>query len=268
MPATAQRIDTQPIQLVTAALAAAFGDPRHTAPADAAQQQHLRDAWRTLAAPHAGRSTGELGLGELPPAEVDIQPLCRWLAMPQSQREAAWLHVFGLVISRQCPPYETEYCHWKDPTYRAHQLADIAGFFNAFGLEAHRDRPERADHVSLELEFIALLAWKLDHTQLENNDDATAICRDALTWFVRDHAIWWMPTFARCVQQRIETQPIVDAAPSQRDALDAMVGVADALRAWTAAVRLVVGIEPCRQIIAPQVDPQPVDDDCEKCTTC
>jgi len=237
----------------------AAADPRHTLA--------LREAWAELGSSRGPLATSELGLGELPPGRVGVEGLCRWLELSAEVREEAHLRVFGLLVSKQCPPCETEYSHWKDPTYRAHQMADIAGFYHAFGVEPDGAHPERPDHVSLELEFVSLLLLKLDQP---GSDDAEArtITRGALHGFIRDHVVWWMPTFARCVERQIEIVLRADASPQLRQSLGAFGGVLTALRAWVAAAREFAGVEPSRRIIAPQVDPDPVGDDCERCSTC
>jgi len=260
MTAMIQEIQPSSLGVTVGALAAALSDPQRTAAADDDALHVLREAWNTLVTQHTDDTLAELGLGELQPTIAHADALCRWLALPMGQREQAYLKVFGLLISRQCPPYETEYCHWKDPTYRAHQLADIAGFYNAHGIEPNHERPERPDHVGLELEFAALLLLKVEVADRSQRDGAE-ICRRTLASFLRDHVIWWMPTFARCMQQRIASLP-------SDDTLVTLSAVAVALRAWVAAARIASGVEPSRQIIAPQVEPQTDDDSCGSCSTC
>jgi TorA maturation chaperone TorD len=55
-------------------------------------------------------------------------------------------------------PYETS--HVKGDAFATSQLlADLAGFYRAFGVDL-ADRRERQDHVAVQLEFLALLAAK------------------------------------------------------------------------------------------------------------
>ena len=67
---------------------------------------------------------------------------------------------FGLVLTRECPPYETEYHPSSEPFFRSQEMADVAGFYRAFGLETAQAARERPDYLGLELEFMAFLLLK------------------------------------------------------------------------------------------------------------
>lgn len=106
--------------------------------------------------------------------------------------EAAHRHLFSHVHSRDCPLYETD--HLAREVWRQSQdLADIGGFYRAFGLE---ESGERVDHVSVELEFLHVLAykraWALERGQAEHAE----ICRLAEETFLRDYVLRWMPDVA------------------------------------------------------------------------
>src|SRR3989304_1633468 len=80
-----------------------------------------------------------------------------------------YYHIFGHQISRDCPVYETQY----DAGHvfqQAQQLADIAGFYLAFGLEVAEGVGERADHVSLELEFMQALTFREAYARTHHGD--------------------------------------------------------------------------------------------------
>lgn len=260
-------------QVVAAALSRAMLDPRFGAGVPSPDDEELRmiaELWRAWGDDLCDCPPASLGLGELLPQAVDPQPLCDWLALPNQRRQQAHLAVFGLTVCKQCPPYETEYCHWNDPTYRSHQLADIAGFYRAFGVEPSRHRPDRHDHIALELEFISLLLCKQRLAIESNQPDHEATCETAMTAFVRDHVTWWMPTFAKCMQNHIEQ--LLPQCPSGdlRTDLTTLHSLGDLLRAFVAAVRLSLHVEPCRRIISPQVTPtQPADSEDESaCGAC
>lgn len=257
-------------EMITSALACALTDPfiQNTTVAPSADELRLlSELWTAMAHQHGSLERSELGLGELPPAQVVPGPLVQWLSLDRSRRQRAYEAVFGLVTPRQCPPYETEYCHWTDPTYRAQQMADIAGFYNAFGLRPSDARPDRPDHVTLELEFVAFLHRKARHA-LETGAPAVHVqtCHTALRSFIRDHVAWWVPTFARTLELRIRTLADGCGDAALRTDLDAFAGVADALRAWVAVTRIAAGVEPSRQIVAPHIQEQPQDDACGACT--
>ena len=113
------------------------------------------------AAPGRGRLPAEfLGFGELSPDNLDLGTLLTELNRPLDHIRAEYDRVFGLVIPKECPPYETEYYPTSQAFQRSQQLADIAGFYRAFGLEPSSANPERPDHITLELEFMAFLLTK------------------------------------------------------------------------------------------------------------
>jgi TorA maturation chaperone TorD len=107
--------------------------------------------------------------------------------------------VFGLVVPKECPPCETEYYPTVEMFARSQQMADIAGFYHAFGIEPSHSWPERPDHLSLELEFLAFLLMKrriaLRATD-PGSQERAEICEHALRDFVSEHLAWWVPTFA------------------------------------------------------------------------
>ncbi|MCP4203760.1 MAG: molecular chaperone TorD family protein, partial [bacterium] len=102
----------------------------------------------------------ELAPIERLPGELDLRAMVQELQVPRQALVTEHQNVFGLLLGKTAPPNETEYCHSRDSFYRAGELADIAGFYRAFGLERDAVRRERADHLSLELEFMAHLIAK------------------------------------------------------------------------------------------------------------
>jgi TorA maturation chaperone TorD len=146
-------------------------------------------------------SPAALGFGELPAEDLDLAPLLALAARPRAERTAEYDRVFGLVPSRECPPYETEYHAAAEPFFRAQQLADVAGFYRAFGLEPTRGRPERPDHIALELEFMAFLLAK---KRLAADADQVVVCAEAEAAFFRDHLAWWVPSFATGLRRKAE----------------------------------------------------------------
>jgi putative dimethyl sulfoxide reductase chaperone len=112
---------------------------------------------------------------------------------------ASYLAAFGHAARGRCPLNEIEYGDIKaDPLFQPHRLADLAGFYHAFGLEVAADAGERHDHICLELEFMCVLAAKEAYAleqQLDPED--LSLCRDAQKQFLREHLGRWTPAFAR-----------------------------------------------------------------------
>ena len=112
---------------------------------------------------------------------------------------STYVTCFGHTVRGDCPMNEIEYGDIKaDPLFQPHRLADLGAFYAAFGLEMTPDAAERQDYISIELEFMSVLAAKevyaLEH-QLE--DEQATVCRDAQKKFLREHLGRWTPAFTR-----------------------------------------------------------------------
>ena len=147
-------------------------------------------------------TTTEPGLGEFPPAALD--PSLAIARLPGSSEElnAEFEATFGLLVSSDCPAYETEYIDSKFSFQRSQQLAEIAGYYQAFGLEPSDRHRERQDHIALELEFMAVVIGLelLAAAQPSSDPDAQqhrVVCLQAQTSFLGNHLAWWVPAFAR-----------------------------------------------------------------------
>lgn len=102
--------------------------------------------------------------------------------------------VLGHTVRSACPPYELEY-HRNEVFQQSQQLADIAGFYAAFGYMAGGSLGERPDHAVAEWEFLSLLALKEALAVEVGDATAAQICRDAEAAFLRDHVAGWFPAF-------------------------------------------------------------------------
>jgi TorA maturation chaperone TorD len=146
----------------------------------------------------------QLGTGERPLADLNPLPILDRLPGSRAELNKAFEATFGLLVSNSCPPYETEYIHSKFSFQRSNTLADINGFYRAFGLgisTAHRERP---DHIVQEMEFMAFLIGQ--HRRAKQASQATRekrlkVCRQAQVRFLREHLAWWAPTFARLLSR-------------------------------------------------------------------
>ncbi len=100
--------------------------------------------------------------------------------------------LFGHTARGKVPPYETEY-GIDDPFRQAQELADIGGFYRAFGLALAPSQHERNDHIAVELEFLSFLCRKEAYQTCEGDWVSRGEVRQAERIFLRDHT----STFAR-----------------------------------------------------------------------
>ena len=180
-------------------VSAASVDPYHRQ-----RFQILRDSGfreRTLAA--AALLAQEHPAVELGPAEVapsQLAPLRFFVALDAEGEtlETTYRQLFGLTaVSQRCPPCEIEYEPNTDVAYRSHRLADIAGFYRAFGLQVAARAGERLDHIAVEAEFLYLLLAKEAAALERGNQEGAEICREARRKFFQEHVGWWLPAFSR-----------------------------------------------------------------------
>ncbi len=207
-----------------------------------------------------GSRPAELAPGEDPPERLDLAPIVAALRAPRQRLVDDHTRVFGLVVSKECPPYEVQYCPQTFAVFRSQQMADIAGFYRAFGVETGRDVPERVDHIASELEFLAWLVAKERHAlgrEGEEWRERAAICRDAQRDFLAEHLAWWVPTFARA---------LADHAGLLDPPAPLYTALAHALASLVPAERALLDVEPPRELASPR--PEAESGVAEGCTSC
>jgi len=164
-----------------------------------------REAADLLRADYAAREI-PLGYGELPVEDLNLRMLEVELERSRGTAPTEFSRVFGLVQCRECPPYETEFQPNEDTFFRSQQMADVAGFYQAFGIRPGAGQHVRPDHLSLELEFAAYLLLRERQARLDAEEPVAraTICRDARAAFVRDHLAWWVPAFSLALRRKAE----------------------------------------------------------------
>lgn len=105
--------------------------------------------------------------------------------------EEAYTRLLGHTVRSTVPPYELEY-RSAEVFQQSQTLADIVGFYRAFGVDTAGPATERADHVAAEWEFFAVLSMKEALAQREADRDC---CVSAERVFLEEHAAAWMPAF-------------------------------------------------------------------------
>lgn len=99
-----------------------------------------------------------------------------------------------LFLTRMfCPPYETS--HGRHGFNRAGTLADISGFYKAFGFSVSGTDSEMPDHIAIETEFMGLLAVKEVYGLEKGISDLAVVCASAGRSFLRDHLGSWAAGF-------------------------------------------------------------------------
>lgn len=105
---------------------------------------------------------------------------------------------YTFLFARQslCPPYESAYID----SGRGHSLADVAGFYRAFGFQIAPDAHQLPDHIGSQLEFMAVLCAKEAYALQHNLSEQAEICRDARRTFLLEHLGFWTAVFAARVK--------------------------------------------------------------------
>lgn len=115
----------------------------------------------------------------------------------------AYMQVFDPV--RGPFPYEVE--HRKGHEYaKAQIMADVMGFYRAFGVEPQGDRP---DHICAELEFMHLLTLKEAHALNAGQADKAELCREAQQKFLREHLLTWDAELLKTIRAKLRGDSVI-----------------------------------------------------------
>lgn len=110
-----------------------------------------------------------------------------FFSIPRSEREQVISEYDLLFRAGEIWLYSTEH-RAKHEFQRANYLSDIMGFYRAFGVEPHADRP---DSLSGELEFMHFLIFKENRALVNNDSEASqekaALCHDIQKKFFTEH---------------------------------------------------------------------------------
>jgi len=117
-----------------------------------------------------------------------------WSATDGAALESEYLRLFHGAGS--CALRETAYGDGRRIAGRSAELADIAGFYRAFGLRVAERRPDLPDHLSAELELMSLLLLKEAYAISQGWTERRAIARDAQKEFLASHLGRWVGALA------------------------------------------------------------------------
>ncbi len=98
-----------------------------------------------------------------------------------------------LTMKSKCPPYENEYYRGRGGSIcSTEEMADIAGFYRAFGMICSEERP---DHIAAELEFMHLATIKEAAAALKADMENIDLCVSVEGKFLHDHLGRWADAF-------------------------------------------------------------------------
>lgn len=114
--------------------------------------------------------------------------------------QADFSRLFGHAVKGACPTYELEY-GTAEIFQRVASLADLQGFHEAFGLILDEQIRERTDHVSVECEFMCVMAAKEAYAEQERELEGLTTVREAVARFLEAHLGRWLPSLARRIRE-------------------------------------------------------------------
>lgn len=149
-------------------------------------------------------------LAELLPAAILGQVMTvieQFLQWPDDHLAAEYSHLF--LGQNAIPLRETAYSDARRLAGRSSELADINGFYLAFGLEMSGEAADAVDHMSAELEFLSALLIK-EAFALDNEPDmreALAVTQAACASFLREHIGIWPGALQAALEEAAPASP-------------------------------------------------------------
>jgi TorA maturation chaperone TorD len=154
--------------------------------------------------------------------------------------EVARAYVSAFERPGGCSPYEGSYGAAPLLAGKGAALADIAGFYAAFGMTPGAAEVE--DHIAAELEFMSVLALKEAAALVEGVAEHVEVTRNAETAFLRDHLGRWGGAFAEALPAITTVMYFTKAS--------------ELLTAWLAADMSHLGVEVALLAAGQTVDPE------------
>ena len=105
-------------------------------------------------------------------------------------------HIRFLTLKSTCSPYESDYYRTALAVFSSEEMADVAGFYRAFGMDFKLERP---DYIATELEFMHLAALREAEAATGKEPDKVALCRLVEKKFLKDHLGRWVSAFSEAL---------------------------------------------------------------------
>ncbi len=130
-----------------------------------------------------------------------VEPLCEALEKeiaPLELRdlEGGYNRIFSMGLL--CPHHETFYAS-AHVFMKSQDMADIRGFYGAFGFRLSEKEKELADFIGTELEFMHVLCFKEYHATERGEKEKADLCREAQAKFLEGHLGTWVHAFSKAL---------------------------------------------------------------------
>jgi TorA maturation chaperone TorD len=175
-----------------------------------------------------------------------------WKQVDDSAVQALYSRLF--LGTSACPLVETAWTGARRMAGPATELADIQGFYQAFGFTPGDVERTSADHITTELEFVAALCIKEAWADVNGWTDEVTVTRDAARHFLEVHPGRWASALAARIAEATDTGVYGVAASALRQAVAQACALFDARP------------DPIDEVLAPVADEDAVV--CPMATTC
>ena len=142
-----------------------------------------------------------------------------------------WGSLFGVEAGVRISPYELTYLPGPLMT-NIRRLADIRGFYEAFGLAIVAGRNDRTDHLCFLTEFLAILCQREAHLREQGDREGVAVVVDAQRSFLEDHLGRWYWRFVDEVCEHDENGFFADVAAGLAALVEADIDRLDLAPEW------------------------------------
>lgn len=122
--------------------------------------------------------------------------------IPALEAEYTRLYLTGIAS----PPHETAYGDGRRMAGRTAEIADISGFYLAFGMQLSDREADLPDHLCTELEFYSILLMKQAYAHNQRWMERRRITERAARTFLEDHLGRWVEAFANSLIE--QTPPV------------------------------------------------------------
>jgi len=128
---------------------------------------------------------------------------------------ATYLRLFG--PGGTCSLHETAYGDGRRVAGRAQELADVNGFYCAFGFEIASAQPDLPDHIGTELEFYSLLLVKEAYAVAQLLREERRVTQRARARFLECHLGRWIGTLSTALAAEPGSAPYRELARAAQD---------------------------------------------------